>query len=154
MDSIESFWRVEAIISRQVRRLQGINQSRIKAYRLVDVAKDLSTDVLAASLLVVKDAGRSRLFGNRQFSANEWRLNGEGAHQDDETELTSREQQVDPVLDLVDGDVVAGRDDTGLVQAAVELNNDLARAVVVDDLELADVAYKSRPSQQSRTRQM
>ena len=67
-------------------------------------------------------------------------MNGESAHQDDETELTSGEQQVDPVLDLVDGDVVAGGDDTGLVQATVELNNDLARTVVVDDLELADVA--------------
>ena len=64
----------------------------------------------------------------------------ERAHQDDETELTSREQQVDPVLDLVDGDVVPGRDDTGLVQTAVQLYDDLARTVVIDDLKLANVA--------------
>ena len=63
-------------------------------------------------------------------------------YQDDKTELTSREQQVDPVLDLVDGDVVARGDDTGLVEATVELNNDLAGTVVINDLELADVAYK------------
>ena len=37
-------------------------------------------------------------------------------------------------------DVVAGGDDTGLVKTAVELNDDLAGAVVVNDLELADVA--------------
>ena len=33
-----------------------------------------------------------------------------------------------------------GRDDTGLVDAAVELDDDLAVAVVVDLLELANVA--------------
>ena len=70
--------------------------------------------------------------------------NAEITDQNDQTELTSREEQVDPVLDLVNGDVVAGRDDTGLVQAAVELNNDLARTVVVDNLELADVACVKR----------
>ena len=66
--------------------------------------------------------------------------NRERAHQDDETELTSRKQQVDPVLNLRNLDVVAGGDDTGLVQTAVELNDDLAGAVVINDLELADVA--------------
>ena len=39
-------------------------------------------------------------------------------------------------------DVVAGGDDTGLVEAAVELHDDLAGSVVVDDLELADVAWE------------
>ena len=61
-------------------------------------------------------------------------------HQDDDTEPTSREEQVDPRLDLVNLDVVTGRDDAGLVQAAVELVNDLARTVVVDNLKFADVA--------------
>ena len=37
-------------------------------------------------------------------------------------------------------DVVAGGDDTGLVQAAVELDNDLAGAVVIDLLEFTNVA--------------
>ena len=37
-------------------------------------------------------------------------------------------------------DVEAGRDDAGLVEAAVELDDNLARTVVVDNLELADVA--------------
>ena len=61
-------------------------------------------------------------------------------YEDDDTEATGREQQVDPVLNLRNLDVVAGGDDTGLVQTAVELNDDLAGAVVVNDLELADVA--------------
>ena len=37
-------------------------------------------------------------------------------------------------------DVVAGGDDTGLVQAAVELDNDLAGSVVIDLLEFTNVA--------------
>lgn len=37
-------------------------------------------------------------------------------------------------------DVVARRDHPALVQPAVELDDDLARAVVVDKLKLADVA--------------
>lgn len=44
------------------------------------------------------------------------------------------------LLTLVKGNVEAGRDDTGLVQAAVELDDDLAATVVIDELELADVA--------------
>ena len=47
-------------------------------------------------------------------------------HQDDDTETTSREQQVDPCLNLSCLHVVARRDDTSLVQATVELNNDLS----------------------------
>jgi hypothetical protein len=76
--------------------------------------------VLPAGLLVVHDTGRR----------------GE----DDKTELTRGEQLDDPLLHVLQLDVVAGRDDTGLVDAAVELDDDLAVAVVVDLLELADVA--------------
>ena len=68
----------------------------------------------------------------------EWHVE---TYKDDDTEATSRKEQVDPVLDLVDLDVVSWRDDAGLVQTAVQLHNDLAGAVVVNDLELADVAY-------------
>ena len=61
-------------------------------------------------------------------------------YQDDEAERTGREQQVDPCLNLVDLNVVSRRDDTGLVQAAVQLHYNLSRPVVVNDLELANVA--------------
>lgn len=76
--------------------------------------------MLATGLLVVHDAGRGR--------------------EDDEAERTGGEEQVDPRLDLVNLNVEAGRDDASLVEPTVELDDDLAGAVVVDDLELADVA--------------
>lgn len=76
--------------------------------------------MLAASLLVVHDTG--------------------GGGQDDETELTGGKELDDPLLDVAELDVVAGGDDTGLVDAAVELDDDLAVAVVVNLLELANVA--------------
>ena len=66
----------------------------------------------------------------------------ETTYENNDTEATSGEEQVDPGLDLVDLDVVAGRDDAGFVQTTVELDNDLARTVVIDNLELADVAYE------------
>lgn len=72
-------------------------------------------------LLVVHDAGRGG--------------------KDDLTERTGGEEQVDPVLDGVNGNVEAGRDDTALVETTVELDNDLAATVVVNELELADVAW-------------
>jgi hypothetical protein len=88
---------------------------------LVEEANDLARDVLAAGLLVVHDTGRG----------------GE----DDVAELTGREQLDNPLLELGETDVVAGRDDSDLVEAAVELNNDLAGSVVVDLLELANVTW-------------
>ena len=60
--------------------------------------------------------------------------------ENDVTELTRGEKLDDPLLHVAELDVVAGRDDTGLVDAAVELDDDLAVAVVVDLLELANVA--------------
>lgn len=76
--------------------------------------------MLAAGLLVVHDTS--------------------GGGEDDVAELTSGQQLDNPLLEVTELDVVAGRDDTGLVEAAVELDNDLAGAVVIDLLELANVA--------------
>lgn len=105
---------------------------------LVDESKDLATDlnrwisilchiistncthVLVTGLDVVHDTGRGG--------------------KDDLTERSGREELRDPVLNRVDGDVEPGGDDTTLVQSAVELDNNLATSVVVDDLELANVA--------------
>ena len=47
-------------------------------------------------------------------------------HENNDTEATSGKEQVDPGLDLVDLDVVTRRDDAGLVQTTVELDDDLA----------------------------
>ena len=62
--------------------------------------------------------------------------------QDDVTELTRRQQPDDPLLEIGELDIVAWGDDAGLVEAAVELDDDLAVAVVVYFFELADVAYR------------
>jgi hypothetical protein len=61
---------------------------------------------------------------------------------DNVTELTRRQQLDNPLLQVAELDVVAGRDNARLVDAADELDDDLAVAVVVDLLELADVAYR------------
>lgn len=87
---------------------------------LVEETKNLARNVLPPGLLVVHDTGRG----------------GE----DDVAELTRGEQLDDPLLEVTELDVVAGRDDTGLVDAAVQLDDDLAVAVVIDLLELANVA--------------
>ena len=47
-------------------------------------------------------------------------------HEDDDAEATSREEQVDPCFNLVHLDVVARRDDTSLVEATVQLDDDLS----------------------------
>lgn len=67
-----------------------------------------------------------------------------GGSEDDITELTRGQQLDNPLLHIAQLDVVAGRDDAGLVDAAVELDDDLAVAVVVDLLELANVTLKTR----------
>jgi nitrogen regulatory protein PII len=113
-----------------------------KGNNLVEETDDLSSNVLATSLLVVHDTGRG----------------GE----DDVSELTRGEEFDNPLLEVTELDVVAGGDDTSLVEAvpfistlarkageggggedkpSIELDNNLARAVVINLLELANVAY-------------
>jgi hypothetical protein len=87
---------------------------------LVEEADDLASNVLAAGLLLVHDTS--------------------GGGEDDVTELTSGKKLDNPLLELSEADVIAGGNDTALVEAAVELDNDLTGAVVIDLLELANVA--------------
>jgi len=77
--------------------------------------------VLSSRLLVVHDTGTGS--------------------QDDVAELTRWQELDDPLLEVSELDVVAGGDDAGLVEAAVELDDDFAGAVVVDFFEFADVAF-------------
>lgn len=92
----------------------------LSANFLVEETDDLAGNVLSSGLLVVHDTSRG----------------GE----DDIAELTGRQQLDDPLLEVGQADVVAGRDDTSLVETAVQLDDDLAGAVVIDLLELANVA--------------
>ena len=89
--------------------------------RLEEESKDLSTGVLATGLLVVHDTV--------------------GGGQHELTELTRGEQIGSELLDLVKGDVESGRDDTALVQATEEIDDNLSASVIVDDLEVTNVAY-------------
>ena len=90
--------------------------------RLVEEANDLASNVLPPGLLVVHDTGRG----------------GE----DDVAELTRGKELDNPLLEVAELDVVAGRDDTSLVQAAVQLDDNLAVPVVVDLLKFSNVAWK------------
>lgn len=111
--------------------------------RSVEETDDLASDVLSSGLLVVHDTS--------------------GGGEDDVAELTRGKKADDPLLEVTKLHVVARADDTGLVEAAhvsvsivqaiphaftlnipaVELDDDLAVAVVIDLLELADVAFRN-----------
>lgn len=66
-----------------------------------------------------------------------------GGGKDNITKLTGRKQLNDPLFHIRKTDVVTGRDASSFIDAARELNDDLARAVVIDLFELANVAYRS-----------
>jgi hypothetical protein len=89
-------------------------------FYLVEETDDLSCNVLATGLLVVHDTG--------------------GGGEDHVSELTGGKELDNPLLEIGETDVVAGRDDSGLVKAAVELDDDLAGSVVVDFFKFTDVA--------------
>lgn len=93
----------------------------MRASRLVEEAEDLSTGVLPPGLLVVHDTSRGG--------------------QNDVAERTGGEQLRHDGLELAQRHVVPGGDAGALVHPAEELDDNLAGTVVVDDLELADVAW-------------
>lgn len=59
--------------------------------------------------------------------------------EDEVTELTRGEEVGSPLLDSINGNVETGGDDTTLVDTTGEVDNNLTRALVINDLELADV---------------
>jgi len=84
--------------------------------------------MLPASLLVVHDTG--------------------GGGEDNVAELTRGQEFDNPLLNLVELDVVAGRDTSALVDTAVKLNDNLSGSVVVNLLELADVTVSLHDTQE------
>lgn len=75
--------------------------SFIGIFRLVEEAKDLSGNVLASSLLVVHDTS--------------------GGGEDDVSELTGWQKLDNPLLEILNLDVVSWGDNTGLVKTVPEL---------------------------------
>jgi len=96
--------------------------------RSVEVSEDLATDMLLTGLFVVHNT----LVG--------------GEH--DETELTGGEDGGGEVLEVLELEIETGGDHTALVESSVELNNDLASAGIVDDLELVDVSMSLHDSEE------
>lgn len=86
---------------------------------LVEESEDLATSVTRASLLVVHDAQR----GGKNHKAK----------------LTGGKNVLHPLLILLGVAVESGADSAALVQATIEVHNDLTSAVVIDQLEGADV---------------
>ena len=75
-----------------------------------------------------------------------------GTYEDDNSETSSGEEQVDPRLDLRVLDVETGGDDTGLVEAAVELDDDFVGAMIVNDFEFTDVTWRKETKKKSGQR--
>merc|ERR1719291_1675091 len=63
-------------------------------------------------------------------------------------ELSGGQEVVCPLLDLVDGDIKPWGDDATLVEAPGEVDDDLAGPMVVDHLELSDVAFLHHDGQE------
>lgn len=64
--------------------------------------------------------------------------------EDDDTETTSREEQVDPGLDLGVLHIEAWRYHTSFIQTAVQLDDNLAGAVVIDDFKFTNVSCSTK----------
>lgn len=74
--------------------------------------------------------------------------NTAGGGQNNITELTGGQQIVGPLFNVVNGNIETGRDDTALVQATGEVDNNLAGTVVIDDFEFANVTMFHHDSQE------
>ena len=70
-----------------------------------------------------------------------------GSYQDHESKTTGREQQVDPFLNVDGPNVVTRADNTAFVESSIELDDDFARTVIVNNLEFTNVAWQEcRPT--------
>lgn len=65
--------------------------------------------------------------------------NASACRQNHVAKLSAGQQLYHPLLEVFELDIVSGRDNTGLVKAPIELDNDLAVSMVIDFFELADV---------------
>jgi len=90
------------------------------ALSLVKESDNLSRDMLPPSFLMVHDASRGS--------------------EDNVAKLTRGEQTDNPLFHVGEADVVAGRNASSLVDTSSKLDNNLARAVVIDLFEFSDIA--------------
>lgn len=105
------------------KHLGTLNQNSARLVQLdcsVEVSEDFASDLLLTGFHVVHDA--------------------DVGGQDDVSELTGWEDGRAEFLEVLDLEVKAGRDDSALVEAAVEVNNDLSSAGIINDGEVVDVS--------------
>ena len=62
-----------------------------------------------------------------------------GSTDEDVTELTRRKKIHNPLLNLIDLDIKTGTDHTTFIDTASQFHNNLARSVIVNDLEFSNV---------------
>lgn len=60
--------------------------------------------------------------------------------EDNNAELTGGKDSGGELLEILEGEIETGGDNTALVETTVQVDDDLASASVIDDLELVDVA--------------
>jgi len=90
------------------------------ARRSEEKSQDFASGVLSLGLLVINDAVWCR--------------------KHNESELTRWKKVLCPCLHVSDGQIKTRTDDTTLIKTSVQINNDFASAVVVDNFKFADVA--------------
>ena len=107
---MESIW----ALSTETARTPGLRDCS------VEVSEDFASDLLLTGFLVVHDA--------------------DVGGQDDESELTGWEDGRGEFLEVLELEVETRRDNSALVEAAVEVNNNLSSAGVINDGEVIDVS--------------
>ena len=65
------------------------------------------------------------------------------------TKLSGGQNAVGPLLEVSEGQVIAGRDDTTLVDAANEFDDNFLGAVIINDLKLSDVSVSLHEAEES-----
>ena len=90
---------------------------------LIEKSKQLASGLLPSRLVLIHYAK-----GRRQYQVSK---------------TTSRKHVLDPLLEVSSGDVEARRDDSAFVDSADEFDDDFTSPVIIDDLELTDVAYQN-----------
>lgn len=86
----------------------------------VEESEDLTTDVLLSGLEVIHNT----LVGS----------------EDEETELSGWKDLLCELLEVLDWEIESWGEDTALVKSSVQVDNDLAGSLVINDLEFIDVS--------------
>lgn len=102
------------------------------AKRLVEETKNLSSGLLSANLLVIH--------------------NTIGRGQNNVTKLSRWKYVLHPLLHIVHFAVKARRDNSTLIDSANQIHDNLASAVVIQNLKLANISFAEQRNKSARRR--